>query len=164
MCNYRKIKIRLGNYQFVSVDANGKIGSIYFEKGRIRLVHSHGPYVSSPSEKPRTDRYIVNNLSNPQRSFNTPWSIGVAAEYAIMGWHLHEETTKHTSRGCPCFIKIGGAEGQIVSSLLKTLDDHFDEISCWESRKNENKNNIALYKWVDNDVRIYLHSPSDVAK
>lgn len=37
---------QLGNYLFVSTDNNGKIGSVYYENGRIRLVHSKGPTIS----------------------------------------------------------------------------------------------------------------------
>lgn len=31
---------KLGEYKFVSIGSSGKIGSFYFEKGRVRLVHS----------------------------------------------------------------------------------------------------------------------------
>ena len=36
----------LGNFQFVTVDEKGLIGSVYFERGRIRLVHKYGPCIS----------------------------------------------------------------------------------------------------------------------
>lgn len=35
----------LGNYQFVTIDDNQKVGSVYFEHGRIRLVHPAGPCI-----------------------------------------------------------------------------------------------------------------------
>lgn len=37
---------QLGKYLFVSMDEKGKIGSVYYEKGRIRLVHGDGPKIS----------------------------------------------------------------------------------------------------------------------
>lgn len=37
---------QLGKYLFVSMDQNNEIGSVYYEKGRIRLVHGHGPEIS----------------------------------------------------------------------------------------------------------------------
>lgn len=37
---------QLGNYLFVSMNQNNEIGSVYYEKGRIRLVHKSGPKIS----------------------------------------------------------------------------------------------------------------------
>lgn len=37
---------QLGKYLFVSMDQNNEIGSVYYEKGRIRLVHKSGPEIS----------------------------------------------------------------------------------------------------------------------
>lgn len=36
---------QLGKYLFVSMDQNNEIGSVYYEKGRIRLVHISGPKI-----------------------------------------------------------------------------------------------------------------------
>lgn len=37
---------QLGKYLFVSMDQKKEIGSVYYEKGRIRLVHKSGPEIS----------------------------------------------------------------------------------------------------------------------
>lgn len=40
-----------GNFQFVTVDDEGKIGSIYYQYGRIRLIHKGGPGIGSLDKK-----------------------------------------------------------------------------------------------------------------
>lgn len=51
----------LGAFIFSSADSNGKIGSIYFQNGRIRLVHSDGPLIESYE---KISYFIVNEKAD----------------------------------------------------------------------------------------------------
>lgn len=58
----------LGAFIFSSADSNGKIGSLYFQNGRIRLVHSDGPLIESYE---KISYFIVNEEANGDILFET---------------------------------------------------------------------------------------------
>lgn len=51
----------LGAYRFVSMGANRKVGSIYYENGRMRLVHDEGPMIEEYSRTEHIARFVVPN-------------------------------------------------------------------------------------------------------
>ena len=55
---------KLGRYLFVSMDKNQKVGSIYYENGRMRLVHENGPTVDRHN-KDDVAYFVIPNYSYP---------------------------------------------------------------------------------------------------
>lgn len=112
---------RLGQYQFVSKD-NGKIGSLYFQRGRIRLLHAHGPEITIHQN---LQRYVINpeidanavlhtiGANHPNRAYrryiaNTVTNLNTAIGQPQANWKLFETFTMapghlgtHPSRGMP---------------------------------------------------------------
>lgn len=133
----------LGKYQFVTVDKDGLIGSVYFEKGRIRLIHDYGPcvYFDNDISKESLDadvvsvevkRYLlVASSDKTQYPFNFVAAKGMAAK----GVALYERfeyldamrnvlaTGDHESRGCPC------VDVDITKTLLKHIEEVFDKLN-----------------------------------
>ena len=60
---------KLGRYLFVSMDKNQKVGSIYYENGRMRLVHENGPTVDRHI-KDDVAYFVIPNYSYPRFNGN----------------------------------------------------------------------------------------------
>lgn len=50
---------KLGRYLFVSMDEDRKVGSIYYENGRMRFVHENGPTVEVVDKRDICLRFII---------------------------------------------------------------------------------------------------------
>lgn len=86
----------LGRYLFVSMDEDRKVGSIYYENGRMRLVHGNGPTVDRHN-KDDVAYFVIPNYYYPH--FN-----GNPTIYSI----------------CPDIISNGGYLLNVTSRKIKT--------------------------------------------
>lgn len=155
----------LGNFQFVTVDEKGLIGSVYFERGRIRLVHKYGPCISdfaSMLEKERKRNPDIVDIrvsrSFPDvRGFNADRKTAMA--FASQKMSLFEImefldntgkvllTKHHKSRGCPCqeiaFSKTVVSKCGDIFNKLDTLEFRNRQALFSEARKSLEKLNVT---------------------
>lgn len=123
----------LGDYDFVSI-VDGRVGSIYFAKGRIRLLHRGGPEIKVRTQKLK--RYAINEeLKNlvkksqdtsecPNKEKNTP-SV-VEAKHRGLKWKLYETYFAeggyrvHLSRGSATPLCLNRKELEKLYSVVKS--------------------------------------------
>ncbi len=164
----------LGNYQFVTIDDNQKVGSVYFEHGRIRLVHPAGPCIElhkdleTPmmtaakrpvDEKFEVRRYIMlagdsvvmddikSVLKNKSLLLEQFISISTDGDSLLLGDHI--------SRGYPYNSR------KVLSRLVDSLETMFNLI---DGKNYQKKQKIfedgyrQLLDWEinDNDLNSYI--------
>lgn len=79
----------LGQYKFVSMDQNHLVGSIYYERGRIRLVHSHGPTVALLKRNDYVAYFVLPNWVEYPKDYFENWNfLNIYEAICIKGGRL----------------------------------------------------------------------------
>ncbi len=145
--------IQVGDIQFFS-EENGAIGSIYFPKGRIRLLHQDGPkvelftnkklerYIVTKDKKKRIDEnayeeYLILNEQRQKHQLTKQKVEKIAPEETFVEFVVEgTEIGYHPSRGTPKMLAIEGFEQRhlnilynIGHDLLLKLNKIKDEIN-----------------------------------
>ena len=121
--------------EFASV-SNGKIGSIYFPNGRIRLIHRRGPGIYKHEN---VKRFTISNDHLEEMRKNSIKSISYLEKCpsfkkaeAGSGEKLLEffenKQTPHISRGGPKVFKIQGFNQESLNLLCNAADLNRNEI------------------------------------
>lgn len=147
------------DYQYVTVNATGEVGSIYFPNGRIRFVHKHGPQAVVQAS---VTRYLKkDHLQEILTSANMPKTFEEAKTKAAEKYALYEEYShlghtsarKHTSRGVPFTLSLllddtvlEAAYAQITgNAALAKIQNEKKEILTLEEQEVIRNANKAIY-------------------
>lgn len=136
---------KLGQYQYVSED-NGVVGSLYFENGRIRLLHMDGPiieiykkerYLVSRSLHERGREAIAGHILTVQG--DEKWDEGIAAEKMDKGETVrkfrekilreNQETIRNSDTSWRLFEMSPSGDGRHISrGIAAVLNFTHDEM------------------------------------